>query len=78
MSSNQSGTQSPPLEATGDHKVMGASSVDGGKPAPVADTTQRADYVGDSNASSSETTKNAPNPEKYKGESLQQKMEERT
>jgi hypothetical protein len=72
------GTESPPLEATGDHKVMGASSIDGGASKPLADTAQREDYVGDSQQNESETTNKKPNPAKFKGESLQQRMEERT
>ena len=35
------GTQSPPLEATGEEQPMGVSSVDGGKPKAVPDSQQR-------------------------------------
>ncbi|KAI0676369.1 hypothetical protein C8Q78DRAFT_996991 [Trametes maxima] len=38
------GTQSPPLEATGQEQPMGVSSVDGGKPKAVPDSQQRQGY----------------------------------
>lgn len=41
MSSTISGTNSPPLEATGEHKPMGKSSVDGGTVHAVPDSEQR-------------------------------------
>ncbi|KAG9098546.1 hypothetical protein FS749_003587 [Ceratobasidium sp. UAMH 11750] len=42
-----SGTQSPPLESTGEHQPIGAASKDG-KPLPegVKDSEQRAAYFG--------------------------------
>ncbi|KAF9530312.1 hypothetical protein CPB83DRAFT_851370 [Crepidotus variabilis] len=39
-----SGTQSPPLEATGSDKPMGVSSIDGAKPEWVSDKDQRQEY----------------------------------
>lgn len=41
MSSGVSGTQSPPLEATGEDKPMGASSVQGEAVKAVPDSEQR-------------------------------------
>ncbi|KAI0355980.1 hypothetical protein OH77DRAFT_1453660 [Trametes cingulata] len=41
------GTQSPPLEATGEEQPMGVSSVDGGKPQAVSDSKQRQEYFKD-------------------------------
>ncbi|KAI0642768.1 hypothetical protein C8Q79DRAFT_984075 [Trametes meyenii] len=41
------GTQSPPLEATGEEQPMGVSSVDGGKPKAVPDSQQRQGYFKD-------------------------------
>ncbi|KAI0631227.1 hypothetical protein C8Q77DRAFT_1159912 [Trametes polyzona] len=41
------GTQSPPLEATGEQQPMGVSSVDGGKPQAVPDSQQRQGYFKD-------------------------------
>ncbi|KZT03732.1 uncharacterized protein LAESUDRAFT_683256 [Laetiporus sulphureus 93-53] len=38
------GTQSPPLEATGQEKPMGVSSVSGEKPEAVPDAQQRQQY----------------------------------
>ncbi|KAH9940318.1 hypothetical protein B0H21DRAFT_579386 [Amylocystis lapponica] len=38
------GTQSPPLEATGQEQPMGVSSIDGGKPDAVPDAQQREQY----------------------------------
>ncbi|KAH7906988.1 hypothetical protein BJ138DRAFT_1161245 [Hygrophoropsis aurantiaca] len=36
------GTQSPPLEATGEHIPMGVSSIDGSCSKPMKDVDQRA------------------------------------
>ncbi|KAI0370537.1 hypothetical protein BV20DRAFT_966437 [Pilatotrama ljubarskyi] len=41
------GTQSPPLEATGEQQPMGVSSVGGGKPQAVSDADQRQGYFKD-------------------------------
>jgi hypothetical protein len=38
---SSSGTQSPPLEATGEQNVLGASSIDGTQPKVVQDSEQR-------------------------------------
>ncbi|OBZ67465.1 hypothetical protein A0H81_12644 [Grifola frondosa] len=38
------GTQSPPLEATGEEQPMGVSSIDGGQPEAVPDSQQRKEY----------------------------------
>ncbi|RPD61407.1 hypothetical protein L227DRAFT_652670 [Lentinus tigrinus ALCF2SS1-6] len=44
-SANKSfGTQSPPLEATGDDQPMGVSSINGDKPQAVSDKQQRQGY----------------------------------
>ncbi|EIN08272.1 hypothetical protein PUNSTDRAFT_134664 [Punctularia strigosozonata HHB-11173 SS5] len=40
-----SGTQSPPLEATGEQTILGVSSIDGNKPEVVSDSQQRHDYM---------------------------------
>jgi len=42
-----SGTQSPPLEATGSHIPMGVSSIDGSCSKPKKDIEQRAAYFSD-------------------------------
>ncbi|KAI9567512.1 hypothetical protein HD554DRAFT_2107715 [Boletus coccyginus] len=42
-----SGTQSPPLEATGSHLPMGVSSIDGTCSKPMKDIEQRAGYFSD-------------------------------
>ncbi|KAG6377541.1 hypothetical protein JVT61DRAFT_15355 [Boletus reticuloceps] len=42
-----SGTQSPPLEATGSHIPMGVSSIDGTCSRPMRDIEQRAEYFSD-------------------------------
>ncbi|KAF8556048.1 hypothetical protein OG21DRAFT_1483390 [Imleria badia] len=42
-----SGTQSPPLEATGAHIPMGISSIDGTCSKPMKDIEQRAEYFSD-------------------------------
>ncbi|KAF9219503.1 hypothetical protein BS17DRAFT_789143 [Gyrodon lividus] len=42
-----SGTQSPPLEATGSHIPMGVSSIDGSCSKPMKDIEQRAAYFSD-------------------------------
>ncbi|PSR81169.1 hypothetical protein PHLCEN_2v6504 [Hermanssonia centrifuga] len=41
------GTQSPPLEATGEDKPMGISSIDGDTPDAVPDSEQREEYFKD-------------------------------
>ncbi|OCH86461.1 hypothetical protein OBBRIDRAFT_797172 [Obba rivulosa] len=38
------GTQSPPLEATGEESPMGVSSINGGHPDAVPDSIQRQQY----------------------------------
>ncbi|OAX42424.1 hypothetical protein K503DRAFT_354023 [Rhizopogon vinicolor AM-OR11-026] len=38
------GTQSPPLEATGSHKPMGVSCIDGSVSEPMLDAEQRKTY----------------------------------
>ncbi|KAG8216771.1 hypothetical protein J3R82DRAFT_7015 [Butyriboletus roseoflavus] len=43
-----SGTQSPPLEATGSHIPMGVSSIDGTCSRPMKDIEQRAGRVASS------------------------------
>ncbi|KAF8843913.1 hypothetical protein BDN67DRAFT_963788 [Paxillus ammoniavirescens] len=45
--SSISGTQSPPLEATGSHIPMGVSSIDGSCSKPMRDIEQRAAYFSD-------------------------------
>ncbi|CCL99567.1 uncharacterized protein FIBRA_01585 [Fibroporia radiculosa] len=50
------GTQSPPLEATGEDKPMGVSSVDGHKPDAVSDMQQREQYF-----QNTQTTKESTN-----------------
>jgi hypothetical protein len=42
MATGPSGTQSPPLEATGSHGVMGVSNIRGDVPEAVPDKEQRA------------------------------------
>lgn len=42
-----SGTQSPPLEATGSHFPMGVSSIDGSCSKPTKDIHQREGYFSD-------------------------------
>ncbi|KAF8911244.1 hypothetical protein CPB85DRAFT_1304383 [Mucidula mucida] len=44
MSGIGSGTESPPLEATGEHVPMGVSAVGGGPVEAVSDAEQRKDY----------------------------------
>ncbi|KAG9313537.1 hypothetical protein JVU11DRAFT_5864 [Chiua virens] len=44
---SSSGTQSPPLEATGSHLPMGVSSIEGTCSRPMKDTEQRAEYFSD-------------------------------
>ncbi|TFK72104.1 hypothetical protein BDN72DRAFT_895087 [Pluteus cervinus] len=58
MSTNraESGTQSPPLEATGSHIPMGYSSIHGGKIEIVSDSKQRERYFSSENAEVSEST----------------------
>ncbi|KAF9010006.1 hypothetical protein BDQ17DRAFT_1538551 [Cyathus striatus] len=70
-----SGTQSPPLEATGEDKPMGASSVNTGQQdaGAVLDSEQRGQYF---QSSEKEGTGSA-NPQKL-GVSLADKMEKRT
>ncbi|TFK38123.1 hypothetical protein BDQ12DRAFT_735721 [Crucibulum laeve] len=68
------GTQSPPLEATGEEKPMGASSVDSGKHhGHVSDTEQRAEYFKGSDKESAGSAK----PEKM-GQSLADTLEKQT
>lgn len=42
-----SGTQSPPLEATGSHNPMGVSCIDGSCSKPMKDVQQREEYFSD-------------------------------
>lgn len=47
LSIMSSGTQSPPLEATGSHFPMGVSSIDGSCSKPTKDIHQREGYFSD-------------------------------
>jgi len=74
-----SGTQSPPLEATGEHTVMGASSVDNPneKHEVVPDIKQREQYFEDesSNKDSSNDQKSGNKPA-FKSQTIGQKLAE--
>ncbi|KAF5381346.1 hypothetical protein D9615_008348 [Tricholomella constricta] len=74
--SSISGTQSPPLEATGEDKPMGASSVDtvGEKIEVVEDTEQRKQYFQEP---SPEREAGQTRPEKT-GESKADKLQKQT
>ncbi|KAK7463128.1 hypothetical protein VKT23_007712 [Stygiomarasmius scandens] len=82
MPTSVSGTQSPPLEATGEHKPMGASSVAsvGTNIDVVPDTEQRKQYFDDGGqtSTSDDSTKQTggAGPRKM-GESLADKIEKR-
>ncbi|KAF8586589.1 hypothetical protein K439DRAFT_935003 [Ramaria rubella] len=56
--SSGAGTESPPLEATGEHVPMGASSISGpeANPEPALDVEQRAEYLEGGNAKSKDTS----------------------
>ncbi|KAJ3996426.1 hypothetical protein F5050DRAFT_1807742 [Lentinula boryana] len=73
-----SGTQSPPLEATGEHKPMGASSVEsaqkGAQVEAVPDYEQRKQYFEPTEQDQS----NSKPREGLVGQSLQDSLEKRT
>ncbi|THU92834.1 hypothetical protein K435DRAFT_862090 [Dendrothele bispora CBS 962.96] len=75
--SSTSGTQSPPLEATGEHKPMGASSVAsaGANIDVVPDVEQRKQYF--EQGESQTSTKPAGGNVQKMGESLADKTEKR-
>ncbi|KAF9027955.1 hypothetical protein BDZ89DRAFT_1066504 [Hymenopellis radicata] len=85
MSGIGSGTQSPPLEATGEHKPMGVSAVGGGPVEGVLDAEQRKEYFRAGEAASerdgSEATASSKGKEKgprVMGESMADKLEKTT
>ncbi|KAF5345941.1 hypothetical protein D9758_011431 [Tetrapyrgos nigripes] len=79
MPSTISGTQSPPLEATGEHKPMGQSSVssEGQKVDVVPDAEQRKQYFSEDSKSASDETSRAAGGVRKMGESLADKLEKR-
>ncbi|CDO70565.1 hypothetical protein BN946_scf184579.g21 [Trametes cinnabarina] len=58
------GTQSPPLEASGQEQPMGVSSVDGGKPQAVSDSSQRQGYFKDDGKHATATSERVSEEEK--------------
>ncbi|KAJ3512746.1 hypothetical protein NLJ89_g3335 [Agrocybe chaxingu] len=71
-----SGTQSPPLEATGSAKPMGVSSIDGTqKGGYVLDAEQRKEYFGASDEQQASKKPEARQTRKV-GQSLAQQVEE--
>jgi len=72
-----SGTQSPPLEATGSHKAMGASSVHTvEQPIEVVpDKEQRKEYFGSSGHPSSDSKKEKQPKAQNLGESMADKFD---
>ncbi|KAI3608112.1 hypothetical protein WG66_006516 [Moniliophthora roreri] len=75
------GTNSPPLEATGSHNPMGATSVDAaaegkGKTGAVLDNEQRQQYFADSTHTHESKDVNTSAKPRMMGESLQDKFEQ--
>ena len=62
------GTQSPPLEATGEHRTMGVSSIDGSVSKPAKDTEARGAYFSESDKQQfdQKADEESPSPEKIK------------
>ncbi|EIW78493.1 hypothetical protein CONPUDRAFT_156476 [Coniophora puteana RWD-64-598 SS2] len=65
---SQGGTNSPPLEASGQHRTMGVSSIDGSVSKPAMDIDQRAAYFHESDKQQSGTMvdEEPTRPEKIK------------
>ncbi|KAI8972906.1 hypothetical protein BD414DRAFT_499813 [Trametes punicea] len=60
------GTQSPPLEATGEGQPMGVSSVSGGKPQAVSDSQQRQEYFKDDGKHADATVEGVESREQHR------------
>ncbi|KAF8068758.1 hypothetical protein FPV67DRAFT_1088611 [Lyophyllum atratum] len=78
--STVAGTQSPPLEATGEDRPMGASSVHrvGEKVEWVKDSDQRKQYFQPESESKAESDKQAPRRQQNLGESMADKFDKQT
>ncbi|KAL0960084.1 hypothetical protein HGRIS_011729 [Hohenbuehelia grisea] len=77
MSTGISGTQSPPVEATGGQVPMGASSVDNPGPVEaVPDSEQRKAYFGnDESTAKQQTSSDSEKSQKLMGQSMSQEHE---
>ncbi|KIY47525.1 hypothetical protein FISHEDRAFT_74630 [Fistulina hepatica ATCC 64428] len=75
--SNTIGTESSPLETTGEHEPMGVSSIEGGKVEVVSDTHgQRAGIFGHERSQKAAFEKRKAKPQPL-GESMAHKFEEK-